>query len=255
MRFAVIADIHGNHLALEAVLSDIDRQDIRDIINLGDCFSGPLNAARTADMLKNRQILTVRGNHDRYLIDRPVEDMGSWEKPAFLQLSQQTLDWLAQLPTTAVFRDKVFACHAAPDDDNLYWLETVTPDGRLALSSPERIEALAMDLPYKLMLCGHSHVARLVTLNDGRCILNPGSVGIQAYEDDDPVQPHFMEAGHSLACYAVVELTGGVVKASFHQVPYDYETMAKLAEAGEEHQWALALRHGRAKPSAPLNAL
>eukprot|EP01038_Epipyxis_sp_PR26KG_P018882 gene18882-26737_t len=44
MRVAVIADIHGNHLALEAVLSDIAQQGINDVINLGDCFSGPLNS-------------------------------------------------------------------------------------------------------------------------------------------------------------------------------------------------------------------
>ncbi len=44
MRFAAIADIHGNHLALEAVLADIRAQGIEEIVNLGDFFSGPLEA-------------------------------------------------------------------------------------------------------------------------------------------------------------------------------------------------------------------
>ena len=44
MRFAAIADIHGNHLALEAVLDDISSQGIEEIVNLGDFFSGPLEA-------------------------------------------------------------------------------------------------------------------------------------------------------------------------------------------------------------------
>ena len=41
MRFAAIADIHGNALALEAVLADVDAQGIGDIVNLGDMLSGP----------------------------------------------------------------------------------------------------------------------------------------------------------------------------------------------------------------------
>jgi len=61
VRFAVIADIHGNHLALEAVLADIDRRGIRDIVNLGDSFSGPLTSAKTFDILKKRPMVTVRG--------------------------------------------------------------------------------------------------------------------------------------------------------------------------------------------------
>ena len=46
MRFAAIADIHGNHLALDAVLADIRAQGIDDIVNLGDMASGALDARR-----------------------------------------------------------------------------------------------------------------------------------------------------------------------------------------------------------------
>ena len=49
MRFAAIADVHGNHLALEAVLADIRAQGIDDIVNLGDMASGPLDARRTME--------------------------------------------------------------------------------------------------------------------------------------------------------------------------------------------------------------
>ena len=73
MRFAAIADIHGNHLALEAVLADIRAQDITDIVDLGDMASGPLDARKTMDMLMALDAVHVLGNHDRWLIDRPVE--------------------------------------------------------------------------------------------------------------------------------------------------------------------------------------
>ena len=40
--FAVLSDIHGNRWVLEAVLDDIRRRGIRDLVNLGDCLYGPL---------------------------------------------------------------------------------------------------------------------------------------------------------------------------------------------------------------------
>lgn len=55
MRLAVIADVHGNDLALEAVLEDIARHHVDDVLMLGDHVSGPLNAARSADLLIDRK--------------------------------------------------------------------------------------------------------------------------------------------------------------------------------------------------------
>lgn len=71
MRFAAIADVHGNYLALEAVLADIRAQGISDIVNLGDMLSGPLDARRTIEILMKLDAVHVLGNHDRYLLDRP----------------------------------------------------------------------------------------------------------------------------------------------------------------------------------------
>ena len=86
MRFAAIADVHGNYLALEAVIADIRAQGISEIVNLGDMASGPLDARRTMDALMALDAVHVLGNHDRYLIDRPPEKMGSWDRPAHAQL-------------------------------------------------------------------------------------------------------------------------------------------------------------------------
>src|SRR5215470_5566841 len=133
MRFASIADVHGNYLALEAVLADIRAQGITDIVNLGDMASGALDARRTMDMLMALDALHVLGNHDRYLIDRPVESMGSWDRPAHAQLEARHLDWLRPLPPTCVFRGHVFLCHATPTSDEVYWLDTVLPDGTVRL--------------------------------------------------------------------------------------------------------------------------
>ena len=116
MRFAAIADVHGNYLALEAVIADIRAQGIDEIVNLGDMASGPLDARRTMDALMALDAVHVLGNHDRYLIDRPPEKMGSWDRPAHAQLDAKHLDWLRAVPPTRVFRDQVFLCHATPGE-------------------------------------------------------------------------------------------------------------------------------------------
>ena len=68
MRIAVISDIHGNCLALEAVLDDIARQSVDTTLDLGDLLSGPIEPRRTADLLLECDFLTVRGNHERSLM-------------------------------------------------------------------------------------------------------------------------------------------------------------------------------------------
>src|SRR3981081_1222098 len=117
MRFAAIADVHGNHLALEAVVADIRAQGINEIVNLGDMASGPLDARRTMDALMALDAVHVLGNHDRYLIDRPPEKMGSWDRPAHAQLDHRHLDWPGAGAPTLVFRDRVFLCPATPQSD------------------------------------------------------------------------------------------------------------------------------------------
>lgn len=246
MRFAAIADIHGNAAALEAVLSDIAVQGIEtgDIVNLGDCLSGPLEAGRTADILVPLQLVTVRGNHDRYLIEHAAGDMHEWEADAFSQLTARHLDWLRALPFDAVFRDVAYLCHARPQDDGTYWLDQVTPEGRVVLRDQSEIEAWAAGIPQPLILCGHTHLPRAVRLSDGRLIVNPGSVGCPAYDDDTPVY-HKVEAGSPLASYAILEKTEAGCSASFRLVPYDHMAQSRLAERNGRPSWTTGLATGR----------
>lgn len=243
MRFAAIADIHGNHLALEAVLADIRAKGITDIVNLGDMASGPLEAGRTMDMLMALDATHVLGNHDRYLIDRRPEKMGPWERPAYPQLEARHLDWLRAVPPTQIFRDQVFLCHATPASDEVYWLETVTPDGAMLPASREQIETAAAGITQQLSLCGHSHTARAIRLRDGRLIVNPGSVGSPGYSDVRPY-PHVMQAGTPDACYAILELSAGRWRVTFRHVPYDNAAMSALALQTGDAEFAAALATG-----------
>ncbi len=243
MRFAAIADVHGNHLALEAVLADINALGISDIVNLGDMASGPLDAGRTMDRLMAIDAVHVRGNHDRWLIDRPLEKMGAWERPAYPQLNSTHLDWLGRIPATLVYRDQVFLCHATPNDDNVYWLDAVTPEGAVTIAPLAAIEKEAEGIAQKLILCGHTHVARAVRLRDGRLVVNPGSVGSPGFSYNVP-HSHRIEAGTPDARYAILELTPAGWSVTFRHVPYDNEAMAALARRNGDAEFAAALAMG-----------
>jgi predicted phosphodiesterase len=243
MRLAVIADIHGNHLALRAVLDHIAAQGIADIVNLGDCFSGPLEAGKVADMLLPLRLMTVRGNHDRYLIETAPENMGKSDAHAFAQLQPSAIDWIRSLPFDAVWREAVYLCHATPGADDRYFLDRVSEDGRFLPRAAGEIEASAATVTQELILCGHSHVARAVRLRDGRLVVNPGSVGCPAYQDDTPV-PHKVEVGHARACYAICERVDGHWHVAFQEVDYDHQTMAALARRNGRPEWASGLATG-----------
>ncbi|WP_338694238.1 metallophosphoesterase family protein [Bradyrhizobium sp. 26S5] len=243
MRFAAIADVHGNHLALEAVLSDIRAQGISDIVDLGDMVSGPLDARPTIDMLMALDAVRLLGNHDRYLIDRPHEKMGPWERLTYTQLEPRHLDWLRTLPANAIYRDEVFLCHATPQDDETYWLDTVPPGGEVLMSTLETIEVRAAGVRQSLILCAHTHIARAVRLSDGRLIVNPGSVGSPGYRAGKP-HPHVVEAGSPDARYAILQKVDGDWDVTFRHVPYDHATMAALARQHGQPELASALATG-----------
>jgi diadenosine tetraphosphatase ApaH/serine/threonine PP2A family protein phosphatase len=235
--------VHGNCLAHEAVIADIRTQGVDEIINLGDMASGPLDARRAMDMLMGLDANHVLGNHDRYLIDRPPEKMGSWDRTAHAQLDVEHLDWLRAVPPTQVFRDQIYLCHATPKSDELYWLETVMPDGTVRMSPLEMIEKAAEGIEQSLILCGHTHIPRAVKLRDGRMVVNPGSVGCPGYRDSVPF-PHVMETGTPDACYAILQPCVGGWQVTLRHVPYDNEAMAALARRNGWPEWASALATG-----------
>jgi diadenosine tetraphosphatase ApaH/serine/threonine PP2A family protein phosphatase len=205
--------------------------------------SGPLDAQRTMDILMALDAVHVLGNHDRYLIDRAPEQMGSWDRPAHAQLDAVHLDWLRAVPRTNVFRDEVFLCHATPASDEVYWLDTVHPDGTVAISPYDRIEQLADGISQTLILCAHTHLARAVRLRDGRLIVNPGSVGSPGYRDVHPF-PHVVEAGSPDARYAILESVDGAWQVAFRHVPYDHDAMAALARQNGQPELATAIATG-----------
>ena len=258
MKFAVISDIHGNLLALRAVLADIARQGVDQTVNLGDILSGPLQPAETADLLMTRNFPTIRGNHERQLLalldrpDRPFDPATSDGYTAG-RLSPAHQAWLKALPVSLALSDEVLLCHGTPGNDLHYWLETVVPgfaQGNgpgVRAATPAEVAERMGSATHPVMLCGHTHVPRLVQCGDV-LIVNPGSVGLPAYEGAHPY-PHVIETGSPHARYALLEKSGQGWQVDLRAVPYDHMAQAKVATRRQRPEWGHALATGRMRDS------
>lgn len=240
---AIIADIHGNRWALEAVLQDIDRRGISQIINLGDHLTGPLDPAGTADLLIERSMLNICGNDDRVLF-APTEELSASQRYTRDQLTEGHIYWLRTLPETTVVADELFVCHGDLFDSP-YLLEQVEASG-VFLRSTRAIEASVADIAQPVILSGHSHVPRTVSLPNGKLIANPGSVGLPAYTMEMPV-PYAMESGSPHARYAILSRSFYGWQVEHIQVPYDWEYAARVARGNQRPDWAEWLTTGRAR--------
>jgi putative phosphoesterase len=244
-RIAVIADIHGNTWALDAVLGDIEHKRIETIVNLGDSVYGSLDPAGAADRLMRGGIVSISGNQDRIVFD-PTDEIRRSANHQFVvsRMSQAQLGWLQNLPKTYVSGDVLF-CHGTPRSDETYLLEHVTERG-VFLSDSATIQAHLRDVRQEVVVCGHSHVPRTVWLPDGRLVVNPGSVGIPAYTDDLPY-PHVMEAGSPHARYAVLTQQAGGWAVEHVAVPYPWNEAATVARQNGREDRARWIESGRAQ--------
>lgn len=242
---AVIADVHGNRWALEAVLEDVERRGVCGrLLNLGDSLYGPLDPAGTAELLLRLDAVHIRGNQDRVLLEPPASLLAS---PTYRfvveQLEPRHVELLERHRTPPQQLDGLLLCHGTPTRDDAYLLERVGTRG----VEPRDAAAIAAELGdtgAELVLCGHSHVPRVVSLADGRVIANPGSVGLPAYTDDEP-HPHAMESGSPHARYAVIERAASGWRVEPLARAYDWEAAARAAEGNGRADWARWIRTGR----------
>lgn len=185
MRVAAIYDIHGNLPALEAVLDDIRRAKVDQILIGGDVVPGPM-PRQTIECLKDCDIPMqfVQGNGDRVVLalmsGKPVSEVPE----AFLdnirwnaeQLRPDDRRWLSNWPKTLRLEipelGHVLFCHATPRNDTEIFTR-LTPDDRLL---PIFAGANA-----PLVVCGHTHMQFDRMIGSTR-VVNAGSVGMPFQE-------------------------------------------------------------------------
>lgn len=172
MRLAVIADIHGNYPALEAVLEDINQQDVDEIIVAGDAINGGPCTREVLDTIYERNLRMVIGNHEEYLLqtrddatDMPPEWGTSYWTVA--GMTKADFDFIESLPTQITVKNMAIY-HASP----VNIARSIFPN-----SSDEEIAALFGDVSEDIIITAHTHLP-LVRYWRDKTIINPGSVGM-----------------------------------------------------------------------------
>ena len=245
MRLAIVSDIHGNLPALEAVIVDIKKHKPDMIVNLGDCVSGPLWPKETYELLRSLNWPTVRGNCDRAVGSANPATLSESDKFAYDRLNVQDRDWLKQLPTFIQISDSILACHGTPETDNEYLVELVSAGQLCAAPSAEINRRLAL-VKADLVLCGHSHIPQLILVAPSQLVLNPGSVGLPAYEFQLDASKHVVsESGSPHARYAIVTENDTKFNVEQFAVSYSHELAAQRAGEANRADYVQALRTGR----------
>jgi putative phosphoesterase len=242
-RLAILSDIHGNVWALEAVLADVRRRGVDELIDLGDVLYGPLDPAGTAELHRGAGITAIRGNQDRVLGEpapNPPHPTMTFVRES---LSAEDLAWVAGLPLR-LERDGLRFCHGTPEHDDVYLLEWVH-EGGVGLRPAEEIAALLGTHPAQVTFCGHSHVPRVVAVGE-RLVINPGSVGLPAYDHDEP-WPHVMESGSPHARYVLLTREPAGWQVEQVMVPYPWKEAAAQARRNGRPDWAEWIETGRAR--------
>lgn len=206
MRVAAISDIHGNLPAFESVLDDLPAVDA--MLCAGDVVGYNPWPRACIEIVRDRGISTVSGNHDRAVARATGFGFNPQAKAgveyARDQLSDADLEWLASLPTSRrLHDDRVRVVHGHPDDSDRYTFPSAFVSDLL-----EEEDVLVM---------GHTHVQHVESFDAG-IVLNPGSVGQP--RDGDP-----------RAAYAIIDL--GEDEVTLHRVEYDVDRVrSAITEAG-----------------------
>ncbi|MDH4209829.1 MAG: metallophosphatase family protein [candidate division WOR-3 bacterium] len=243
-RYAIISDIHGNSLALASVLKDIKSHGIERIINLGDSLYGPLEPVSTAEMLMQRDILSVFGNEDKLILTPGDAEPSPTLCHVRRNLEPKHIEWLREIPATRIVDDDLFACHATPQSDTCYFFWDVCSDGAVSRSREDMCR-MAKNIGCPVILCGHDHVPQSVNLQKDILVVNPGSAGLPAFRDDNPYL-HVMQAGSPHARYSIVSEDNGEWSAQQVMLEYDWEAAAVMAAENGRLDWASWLRTGKA---------
>ena len=240
MKVALIADIHGNFAAMEAVIAALAREQADRVVCLGDVASMGPQPREVIARLRATTWSLVMGNADAELLrpDDVPESDENWRKFADIirwcaaQLDDTDLAYIERFVSTLNVSlgeaGSLLCCHGSPRSNDDVVVAT-TPDDELEAM----LQVAGQDA--NVVAGGHTHI-RLLRSFRGREIINPGSVGL-AYEffpDGSVRVPPWAE-------FAVLSVTGDSVEVTFRRVPYDRDaTVRAMMERRMPHAawWA-----------------
>lgn len=229
MKLAIVADIHSNLHAFTAVLAEIDKRGADRIFALGDIVGYNAYPSEVMDLLIQRNISSIMGNHDIVCsgLENPI-----WFNPAARvaalwtrkKLSDEKRELLRNLPNEAKLQERIYAVHGSPMSRDDYIMDLMD-----ALNSFQHLP----DKSISICLYGHTHIPAIYSdhgpshdslrgkytlVKRNRYLINPGSVG----------QPRDSDPRASFAILDTEELVLEIIR-----VDYDIQAaMSAVIKAG-----------------------
>lgn len=217
VKIAFISDIHGNAVALEAVLEDLKKKNIEKICVLGDiCYRGP-DPKRSLELIQSLQAEVIKGNADEWVVrgvrqgevpDGALEMMNKEREWIFSNLESTDIDYLSQLPTELHLNEhgiEIFAFHATPTS----LFDVIPQNAEDSLLH----EMVLSKKDATIYLYAHIHKPYIRYIN-GRVIMNIGSIGL-------PFD------GVTKASYGIITIDESGFSTSIERVNYDTEKVMK----------------------------
>lgn len=224
MRVALISDLHANAVALRAVLDDIARVGVDQIVCLGDVATLGPRPSDVVEVLERLGCPCILGNHDEFLTDPEliktytdapvVVNSVDWCRS---RMSRSELEFLTGFRTTMEIpldqRSTLFLFHGTPRSHM---------EDLLATTPAEELDQMLDGRSATVMAGGHTHI-QMLRQHRGMLLLNPGSVGAPFKEYVHGQAPTLMPHAE----YATVEAVNGTVSVDLKRVHVDTRAMRK----------------------------
>ncbi len=213
MRLALISDLHGNEVALDAVLAEVRSQGVDDLVCLGDVATLGPRASAVLAKLNDLGCPCILGNHDEFMLDAGM--IQRYTEAAIITSSVQAtrealtsdeLEFIRKFQRTLDLGDAFFY-HGTPRS-NMEDLLSTTP--------PEALEQMLEGRAALLFGGGHTHI-QMLRQHRGRLIVNPGSLGL-------PFREYVAGAAPTIllhAEYAIVTIDSGRVSVDLRRIALD----------------------------------
>ncbi len=246
MRLAIIADIHGNCLALEAVLAGLRPDAVDQIVCLGDAIQGGPQPAETVARLRELGCPVVMGNADAWLLtgqetgQEPVSDrqraVREWSLAQLSSTDHQFMESFRPTVEITLGGGRSLLCfHGSPHSFD----DVILPE-----TPEEEFQQRLGGFGSAVLTGGHTHMQQIRRVGDS-FFFNPGSIGL-AYRHHQP--PESFQAD-PWAEYAILSLVDERLRLEFRRVPFDANALIRLyLSSGRPYADAAAADYNPAIP-------
>lgn len=238
MKIAVISDIHGNEIAFDAVINDIQDNAADKIICLGDVATLGPSPSEVINKLKKLNCPCILGNHDEFLIN-PRLISGYNDSPLIID----SIEWCRkQIDEVNINYVKTFQpqIDINPDPENKILLYHGSPgsntEGILSTTKESELKILLHNHKVRFMIGGHTHI-QMLRQHAGTLFINPGSVGMPFKEYVDGKTPSLLHHAE----YALIEIENGSINISLKRIPFEIDLFLNLLKSSTLplSQWLL----------------